>query len=150
MKVLSYGSLNLDYVFQVDHFVRPGETMIALDRQVFPGGKGLNQSIALSRAGAQVYHAGAIGQDGEMLRRLLEENGVDTRYLRVRSQVGTGNAIIQVNRSGNNCILAYGGSNQTMCCLLYTSCRLILFFNLMISLHHALDWEDGVHVPRYI
>ncbi|MBC8585369.1 ribokinase [Youxingia wuxianensis] len=115
MKVLSYGSLNLDYVFRVDHFVRPGETMIALDRQVFPGGKGLNQSIALSRAGAQVYHAGAIGQDGEMLRRLLEENGVDTRYLRVRSQVGTGNAIIQVNRSGNNCILAYGGSNQTMC-----------------------------------
>lgn len=114
MKVLSYGSLNLDYVFGVEHFVRPGETLITGDRQVFPGGKGLNQSIALAKAGAQVYHAGAIGEDGQLLRRLLEENGIDTSYLRVRREVGTGSAVIQVDASGNNCILVYGGSNQTI------------------------------------
>lgn len=114
MKVLSYGSLNLDYVFGVEHFVRPGETLITGDRQVFPGGKGLNQSIALAKAGAQVYHAGAIGEDGQLLRRLLEENGIDTSYLRVRRDVGTGSAVIQVDASGNNCILVYGGSNQTI------------------------------------
>ena len=48
MKALNFGSLNLDYVYQVDHFVRPGETLDALHQTVNPGGKGLNQSVALA------------------------------------------------------------------------------------------------------
>lgn len=51
MKALNFGSLNLDYVYEVDHFVQPGETLSALRQTVNPGGKGLNQSIALARAG---------------------------------------------------------------------------------------------------
>ncbi len=51
MKVLNFGSLNIDYTYQVDHFVRAGETMSSESLQVFSGGKGLNQSIALSKAG---------------------------------------------------------------------------------------------------
>lgn len=47
MKVLVFGSLNIDYVYSVNHFVRPGETLSADDRQIFSGGKGLNQAIAL-------------------------------------------------------------------------------------------------------
>ena len=39
MKALNFGSLNLDYVYQVDHFVRPGETLDALHQTVNPGGK---------------------------------------------------------------------------------------------------------------
>lgn len=54
MKVLNYGSLNLDYVYQVEHFVQPGETLSAMSQRINPGGKGLNQSVALSRAGAEV------------------------------------------------------------------------------------------------
>ena len=61
MKVLVFGSLNIDYVYSVNHFVQPGETLLADDRQIFSGGKGLNQSVALARAGAEVYHAGAVG-----------------------------------------------------------------------------------------
>ena len=57
MKVLNFGSLNIDYTYQVDHFVRAGETMSSESLQVFSGGKGLNQSIALSKAGADVWHA---------------------------------------------------------------------------------------------
>ena len=57
VKVLNFGSLNIDYTYQVDHFVRAGETMSSESLQVFSGGKGLNQSIALSKAGADVWHA---------------------------------------------------------------------------------------------
>lgn len=64
MAVLNIGSLNLDYVYRVDHFVRPGETLAASHRAVHAGGKGLNQSVALARAGATVLHAGCVGADG--------------------------------------------------------------------------------------
>ena len=61
MKALNFGSLNLDYVYQVSHFVQPGETLSAASQAVFPGGKGLNQSIALAKAGAETWHAGCLG-----------------------------------------------------------------------------------------
>lgn len=111
MKILNFGSLNLDYVYQVEHFVRPGETLSAVSQMVNPGGKGLNQSVALARAGAAVYHAGCLGQGGERLGALLRENGVNTEYL-VPADALQGNAVIQVNRQGENCIILYGGSNQ--------------------------------------
>ena len=68
MNILNFGSLNIDYTYQVDHFVRAGETSSSKSLSVFSGGKGLNQSIALSRAGANVWHAGAVGkEDGAFL-----------------------------------------------------------------------------------
>lgn len=111
MKVLNFGSMNLDYVYQVDHFVMPGETISATDQQVVCGGKGLNQSVALSRAGAETYHAGCMGMGGEMLKQMLSEAGVHTEYIREVEQL-QGNAMIQVDASGQNCILLFGGSNQ--------------------------------------
>ena len=111
MKVLNFGSLNLDYVYRVEHFVQPGETLSASSQAVNPGGKGLNQSIALARAGAEVYHAGCLGVGGEGLGKLLRENGVDTTYLFPTDEL-QGNAVIQVDQSGQNCILLFGGSNQ--------------------------------------
>ena len=111
MKVLNFGSLNLDYVYRVEHFVQPGETLSATSQTVNPGGKGLNQSIALARAGAEVYHAGCLGVGGESLGKLLRENGVDTSYLFPTDEL-QGNAVIQVEPSGQNCILLFGGSNQ--------------------------------------
>ncbi len=64
MKVLNFGSLNIDYTYRLRNIVKPGETMTSAKLEIFPGGKGLNQSIALARAGVQVYHAGLIGSDG--------------------------------------------------------------------------------------
>lgn len=111
MRVLNFGSLNLDYVYGVDHFVLPGETQDSLSRSVKHGGKGLNQSIALARAGAAVSHAGCIGTGGEPLEALLRENGVDTSCLRPVEEM-QGHTVIQVNPAGENCILLYGGSNR--------------------------------------
>jgi len=60
MKILNFGSLNIDYVYEVNHFVRGGETLASNRLEKFCGGKGLNQSVALARAGANVYHAGCV------------------------------------------------------------------------------------------
>lgn len=113
MKVLNFGSLNLDYVYDVDHMVMPGETLASGDMNVFCGGKGLNQSIALAKAGVPVYHAGMIGEEGEALLEMCRENGVNTRYIR-RIPGRSGHTIIQVDKNGQNCILLYGGANRSM------------------------------------
>lgn len=110
MKILNFGSLNIDKVYKVKHFVRPGETIFSEEYQCFPGGKGLNQSIAAARAGVPVYHAGTIGPDGRFLAELLKESGVDTRYLRENGSI-TGHALIQVSEEGENCIILFNGSN---------------------------------------
>ena len=111
MKVLNFGSLNLDYVYAVDHFVKPGETISSSSRTVKHGGKGLNQSIALARAGADVAHAGCMGKGGEPLRDALAENGVDVSGLLPVEEM-QGHTVIQVNPDGENCIILFGGSNQ--------------------------------------
>ena len=111
MRVLNFGSLNLDYVYQVDHFVRPGETLDSLSRSVLFGGKGLNQSVALARAGMAVCHAGCVGEGGEPLKAFLEENGVDVSCLAPVNRM-QGHTVIQVSPSGENAILLFGGSNR--------------------------------------
>jgi ribokinase len=113
VKVCNVGSLNMDYVYHVDHFVRPGETIGSLGMQVFPGGKGLNQSVALARAGAQVLHAGKIGAEGKILRQILSDAGADVSLIHV-GEGASGHAIIQVDQSGQNCILLYGGTNHQL------------------------------------
>lgn len=111
MKILSFGSLNIDNVYNVDHFVAPGETMSSLNLEKFCGGKGLNQSISLARAGVDVYHAGRVGTDGQMLIDRLLESGVNVDLLET-IEGPSGHAIIQVNKKGQNCIILFGGSNM--------------------------------------
>ena len=82
MKVLNYGSLNVDYVYSVDHIIVGGETQHSSKLEVFSGGKGLNQSIALAKAGVPVYHAGIVGSDGDILLDACKEAGVNTKYIR--------------------------------------------------------------------
>lgn len=112
-KVLNFGSLNIDYVYDVPHFVRPGETLAAECCSVFCGGKGLNQSIALGRAGVEVFHAGAVGGDGGFLIQMLRSGGVDVSLVHCR-EGQSGHAIIQRDPDGQNCILLYGGANQSI------------------------------------
>jgi ribokinase len=110
MKILNFGSLNIDYTYRIDHFVKGGETISASTMQKNIGGKGLNQSVALAKAGAEVYHAGCIGQDGDFLVKYLQENGVNTEHILV-GETATGHAIIQLDDKGQNCIIIYGGAN---------------------------------------
>lgn len=111
MKVLNIGSLNIDMVYRVPHIVQPGETLASSSFSKHAGGKGLNQSVALARAGVGVVHAGAIGQDGIFLKELLEKENIDCSELAVLQNEPTGCAIIQVANDGENSIILLHGAN---------------------------------------
>ena len=111
MKVLNFGSLNIDFVYKVPHIVRPGETLSSSGLTINAGGKGANQSAALAKAGVNVFHAGKIGADGRWLLEKLNAFGVNTDFVTV-SDGKTGNAIIQVSDNGENAIVLFGGGNK--------------------------------------
>ena len=113
MNVVNFGSLNIDHVYAVDHFCRAGETIHTKSYTQNAGGKGLNQSIAVSRSGQKVHHSGLLGPEGARLAELLFSSGVDLRYLK-HTDVPQGHAVIQVQPDGQNCIFLYGGSNQAV------------------------------------
>ena len=113
MKVLNIGSMNLDMVYQMDHIVQPGETEASFEMNVFLGGKGINQSMAAAKAGAEVYHGGMIGEDGQPFLDACAEYGVDSRYIR-KIEGKSGHAIIQIDRNAQNCIILFGGANQML------------------------------------
>lgn len=110
MKIINFGSVNIDIFFAVEHIVRPGETISARDIERRAGGKGLNQSVALAKNSDEVYHVGNIGSDGEFLADYLVSQGINTDFLR-KSDNLTGNALIQVDDAGENCIVLYKGAN---------------------------------------
>ena len=110
MKLLDFGSLNIDHTYQLPHLVRPGETLASDSYHKSEGGKGFNQAVALAKAGQEVYLAGAIGQDGLFLRDYLQELGVHTEHLCVLD-APTGHAMIQLDMEGQNCIILFGGTN---------------------------------------
>ena len=113
MSVLVFGSLNIDKAYYVDHLVRPGQSISASGLQLFAGGKGLNQAIAARRAGAEVFFAGAVGNDGDMLRAILRENDIDDSFV-IRRDCASGHAVIQVDSEGRNSIIILAGANGTI------------------------------------
>lgn len=112
MKIVNFGSCNIDYVYKLHHIVKVGETEQSSHRDVFPGGKGLNQSIAAAKAGACIYHAGCIGKDGGVLLDTMKESGVDTRFVQITDEP-SGHAVIQVSEKGENSIFIHAGANAT-------------------------------------
>ncbi len=105
--------MNVDYVYQVDHFVKSGETISSGKMGAFPGGKGLNQSVALARAGAEVVHGALVGDGADFLVDTMRESGVDTSRIE-KTDGAPGHAIIQVNSRGENCIMIYPGTNRRL------------------------------------
>lgn len=113
MRVLNIGSLNLDYVYNVDHIILPGETEATGGLNLYLGGKGINQSMALAKAGVEVYHGGMIGEDGQPFLDACHQYGVQDRYIR-KIDEKTGHTIIQIDKHAQNSILLYGGANQCL------------------------------------
>ncbi|MCL2821290.1 MAG: ribokinase [Oscillospiraceae bacterium] len=113
MVITNFGSLNIDNVYSVENFVSPGETITCLDLNRYCGGKGLNQSIALSRSGASVRHAGCIGANGAILKDMLKQNNVDVSML-LEIDGDSGHTVIQVDKTGQNNIIVYSGANRRL------------------------------------
>lgn len=113
MTIFNFGSINIDHVYSVDHFVRPGETMTSNHYQKILGGKGANQSVALAKAGCDVVHVGAISKEDTSLLAELEAKGVNTEQIAILEKP-TGHAIIQVNNSAENAIVLFAGANHAL------------------------------------
>ncbi|WP_435165227.1 ribokinase [Falsirhodobacter sp. 1013] len=113
MAIWTFGSINLDHVYRVPHFVAAGETLAAQSCRVGLGGKGANQSVAAARAGAHVRHVGAVGQDGRGALDTLQGFGVDMSHVTV-GDVPTGHAIISVDPHGENSIVIFDGANRAL------------------------------------
>ena len=115
--IINFGSINIDHVYRVPHFVAPGETLGSTAYSKGLGGKGLNQSIALYRAGAPVRHVGCIGAEDAVpdawLHKQLTDLGLDLAGIQ-SVETATGHALIQVNDEGENCILLYAGANHEL------------------------------------
>ena len=110
MKILNFGSLNIDKVYAVEEIVKGGETIDSVSFSESVGGKGLNQSIAVTKAGGNIMHAGCVGKDGEILLQALKDNNVDTSLIKT-VETASGQAIIQVDKHGQNCIILFHGAN---------------------------------------
>ena len=113
MKILVFGSTNIDHNYRMHHIARPKETVSSLNYEIHAGGKGLNQSIAFAKTGEHIYLAALVGNDAEMLMDVLRENNVDTKYIR-RTDAPNGHAIIQIDDDGENSIFLYPGTNNSI------------------------------------
>jgi ribokinase len=111
-RVCVVGSVNLDLTVDVDALPRPGETVLASQLTCAPGGKGGNQAVAASRAGATVQFVGALGDDAaaEQLRAHLLTNGVGLEET-VTVPGPSGMAVVVVDASGENTIVVAPGAN---------------------------------------
>lgn len=111
MKICCLGSLNIDMVFNMEKFVKPKETIHSNNLNLFAGGKGLNQAIAIKKTDSDVFMAGTIGKDGDILLKECDKHNLDRNYVR-KIEGNSGLAVIQVNKRGENCIILYDGANK--------------------------------------
>jgi len=110
--IVVFGSINVDLVAQVARMPAPGETLAGHAFAMAPGGKGANQALAASRAGAMVALYGAVGRDafGSNALANLEASGVDLSGV-VATDTPTGVALIHVDARGENAITVIAGAN---------------------------------------
>jgi ribokinase len=110
------GSANEDLVVTVASLPQPGQTVLAHEMVVLPGGKGANQAVAAARAGANVVFVGSVGRDapGERTIAALRADGIDVSHLSVDSAAPTGVALVTVADDGENQIVVVAGANDRL------------------------------------
>ena len=115
-RILVIGSLNMDMVIGMDHLPVLGETILAENYYMNPGGKGANQAYAAGKLGADTTFFGAVGDDsnGQRLLHNLNEVGVNTDHIVVKENSSTGTAVITVDKNGDNCIIVIPGANALL------------------------------------
>lgn len=110
-KIVVIGSINVDLVFHVKNFVKAKETISSQSLARFMGGKGLNQAIALSKAYPEVRLFGNISKTDTHLKEEIRGFGVSTDLIDAL-EGETGMAFIQVDMTGQNCIVLHKGVNH--------------------------------------
>ncbi len=113
-KVCVFGSFNVDIVAKVKRFPKNGETLVAKETTLGPGGKGANQALAAHCAGAKVHFATKVGKDQfqQFARSHFQSCGIESVSLYESGKAATGSAVIYVNEDGDNIIAISPGANQ--------------------------------------
>ncbi len=126
--VLVVGSINMDQIFRLARFPKPGESLLADDVLTAPGGKGANQAVAAARMGANVSMVGRVGNDafGQSLRQSLSAAGVDVSRIQIDEAAPTGTALIMLAQGVDNSIVVASGANM----------------RLTVADIEAIDWSD--------
>lgn len=115
-KIVVVGSYNIDFVFQVESFPRPGETVSSDSLMRFHGGKGSNQAVAAARLGAEVTMLACVGNDGFGAEAVSwwRREGINTEYVMRDTERPTGTASIYVDMAGENMISIALGANNSL------------------------------------
>ncbi len=109
--IFNFGSINIDYFYSVPRLPEKGETLAAEEFAMGLGGKGANMSVAVARAGTQICHVGAVGEDGRWTKETLRKDGVDVEFVKVLDKP-TGHAVINRDKDGENTIILFPGANE--------------------------------------
>ena len=110
------GSINMDMVTRMERFLLPGETLHGESFNIYTGGKGANQAVALATLGASVEMVGAVGDEvlGQRYEEVFAGLGIGRRGVARRRGISTGTASIEVAASGENHIVVVAGANSTV------------------------------------
>ncbi len=108
------GSVVIDLAVQTPRLPAVGETLLADNFKIGPGGKGANAAVAVQRAGGAAMLLGCIGDDdfGRMEMAALREEGVDVDAVAIHPEASTGVGIAMIDADGENTILGVLGAND--------------------------------------
>lgn len=112
--IIVFGSINMDMHMGVGRFPQVGETILSLDYDMSPGGKGGNQALAAARCGVKTAIIGKVGDDGYGVRILnaLRRHEVMTSGVAKSDILPTGLAMVLTDKAGQNQIIVASGANS--------------------------------------
>jgi len=147
MKILTIGSSNIDQTYYVDKFPEKGETIRALTSYVSPGGKGLNQAVAIARSGGEVTFLSAVGNDrkGEYLKEVLQGENMEV-HLKSLDDENTGTANIIVDSAGENEIIIVEGANGKINREFIDDNSRLIFENDIIVLQNEIEKSTSEYI----
>ena len=113
MKIAVIGSINIDFTVTADRIPSKGETVPGKGTEIFFGGKGANQAVAMALLGADVEMYGAVGRDENGVKAMenLKSFGVDTSFIK-RSEKETGLAVITLGEKDNTIVVIKGAGGD--------------------------------------
>ena len=115
-KIVIVGASNMDTLGTVNRLPELGETVEMFNRIIVPGGKGMNQALAVARLEADAYLISSLGRDydGGQILEQLKKNNVNTTGIFFRANMPTGHAYIQIQKNGEGYISIFNAANHEL------------------------------------
>lgn len=150
-RIAVVGSINMDLVVETDIMPKKGETVLGNHFFTAPGGKGANQAVAAARLGGNVTMFGSVGidQNGENLRAILKEEGVETAFINIVEGIATGVAIIEICEHDNRIIVASGANQYTNLEYLTNVSKELLNYDVIL-LQHEIPLESIEYIANFL